>query len=230
MKPLFFLFVTITFYIFPDSLLRLDMPIYPPYAYVTNNTYSGVSYQTVIKVLEKSQIDYIINPVPNFGRAFEDTKNGLSDGFFVASQNESRDEIASFSEPIGQSVWTWVARSNFDLEDNERLKFSANIGVQLNSNLHRWLLINKYNVTSTPSNIKLLFKLLDSNRVDVIFLPRAVALRIIYVSSLNSEDYIMKTEKTENLGIYISKEYIDANPETWDKLNKAIKDLNLDFD
>lgn len=212
------------------SLLRLDMAVYPPYASVSDNQFSGFGYDRVINILEKAGIDYVIYPVPNFGRAFKNISDDVSDGFFLASQNRERDKYAVFSDPVSVSEWTWVARvdSEIEIKKGEYFDDDVKIGVQLNSNLEIWLKSKGYKVYANPSNVESLIMFLDKKRVDVIFLPKTIFYNILKKEGKYEEDYKTVVERTRNLGIYISDKYLEDNPKTIININKAIKELNFD--
>lgn len=223
------IFLTISYFGFGEVPLRLAMPDYPPYTYMLQNEYAGLGYELFKRVMESTDIPYLIYPVPNYGRAFQDTLLEKTDGFFLASQNPQRDVIARFSIPITKSIWTWVTYVHSDLDpmNSDSFRKKARVGVQLNSNLHTWLLKEGFRVTGAPTNIESLFKLLELNRVNAILLPKAAAMRIIKNSGLDINDFHMETESIKPLGIYISKEYLAEYPDTLKKINKAIRKLNL---
>lgn len=220
----FFCFIIILNFCFGETL-RLAMAIYPPYAYVESNQYSGFGYKRVIQILTDAEIQFEIYDVPNYGRAFKDTTTGRADGFFLASQNDERDKIAILSNPISQSSWVWIidAYSNININNKHIFKEIAKVGVQLNSNLYIWLKDNDFEIVATPSDITVLIDFLESKRVNAIFLPKIVALEILNKKGFDSNNYIIKEEKTENLGIYISKEYLKRNYDILEKINYSIE-------
>ena len=225
---IFFLFIIFN-NMYSMDILKLDMAHYPPYAYEESGEYLGFGFEKVIKILDETEINYVINTVPNFGRAFKNMIDYKNDGFFLASQNEHRDKYGVFSNKIETSEWTWVKKFGNESDlDNILDEKKITIGVQLNSNLQTWLKSKGYNIIATPSDVESLVNFLDKDRVDVIFLPKKIFLNILDKKGKSPEGYISKIEKTEDLGIYISKKYINSNPGIIDKLNEAIEKCNAD--
>lgn len=223
---MFYLLIFILFYsvIYPMNLLRLDMAVYPPYTYVSEGKLKGYGYEFVKAVMEEAQISYAINPVPNYGRAFKDMVDGRSDGFFPASRNDDRDMYGVFSKSIDKSQWTWVVEkdSGFVLDNIENGNIDAVVGVQLNSNLHNWLISNDYKVV-TMGNVESLLRFFDSKRADIIFIPKAVFLDSLEREGRRLDEFELRIEKTRDLGIYISKDYLIDDPGIIDRINNAVE-------
>ena len=221
---MFYLLIFILIYslICPMNPLRLDMAIYPPYTYTIEGQLEGYGYEFVREVMEEAHLSYAINPVPNYGRAFKDMVDGRSDGFFPASRNDNRDLYAVFSTAIDESQWTWVAEKYraFDLCNIQ--KKDVVVGVQLNSNLHNWLVLNGYNVI-TVGNVESLLRFFDTKRADIIFIPKAVFLESIKKENRSIGEFDFKVENTKDLGIYISKDYLVEDPGIIDRINNAVE-------
>lgn len=230
MKRTLILFIFIIFYnVYSMDVLKLEMAEYPPYAYEENGEFSGFGVEKVIRILNETEINYVISSVPNFGRAFKNMVDTKNDGFFLASQNRYRDKYGVFSKKIETSEWTWVKKiSNESYLDNILDEKKITVGVQLNSNLEIWLKSRGYNVIATPSDVESLVNFLDMERVDVIFLPKKIFLNVLDKKGKSPKGYMTKIEKTEDLGLYISKKYINSNPKVMDKINEAIDKCNAD--
>lgn len=204
--------------------LRMAMPDYPPYTHIQNGKYHGFGYEAFVSIMADLQQDFIIVPEPNYGRAVRDMQSQVVDGLFLASENEERNTVAEFSAAVTYSSWTWVwlkQQSELDPASAE-FKQNAVVSAQLNSNTYLWLLKQHYKVAGAPNNIRMLFTLLNSRRVDAILLPELTAKAVMQQENLDPDLYLMQLQIQLPFGIYISKAYIARNPEIMPKLNQAI--------
>ncbi len=101
-------------------------------------------------------------------------------------------------------------------------KLNAVVSAQLNSNPYLWLMKQHYKVAGAPNNIRMLFTLLNSRRVDAIMLPQLTAKAVMQQEKLAPALYSMQLEIQLPFGIYISKAYIARNPDIMPKLNQVI--------
>jgi ABC-type amino acid transport substrate-binding protein len=204
--------------------LRMAMPDYPPYTYIQDERYHGFGYEAFVSIMADLQQDFTIVPEPNYGRAVKDMQNQVVDGLFLASENEERNKVAEFSAAITYTGWSWVwlkQRSDLD-PDSIAFKQNAIVSAQLNSNPYLWLMKQHYKVAGAPNNIRMLFTLLNSRRVDAIMLPELTAKAVMQQEKLDPALYSMQLEIQLPFGIYISKAYIARNPDIMPKLNQAI--------
>ncbi len=204
--------------------LRMAMPDYPPYTYIQDGTYHGFGYEAFISIMADLRQDFIIVPEPNYGRAVRDMQSQVVDGMFLASENEDRNKVAEFSAAVTYTGWTWVwlkQRTELD-PDSMAFKRNAVVSAQLNSNPYLWLMKQHYKVAGAPNNIRMLFTLLNSRRVDAIMLPELTAKAVMQQEKLAPALYSMQLEIQLPFGIYISKAYIARNPDIMPKLNQAI--------
>ncbi|MGD9733060.1 MAG: substrate-binding periplasmic protein [Desulfamplus sp.] len=210
-------------YIYSQELIRFVIPDYPPYTFEKDGKYQGIGVDLIDTVMKEAAIQYSIQIVPNHGRAFENTIQGYADGFFLASENSERNEIAVLSKPLVINKWCWVYPKNSSLVEpsNTKFKEQAKVGTPMNTNLHKWLIENKYAVSSPP-NADVLFKMLKSDYINVLFLPDAIAFDLIKKEGDKAENYKIVVHKELPFGIYISKKYLSANPDTMTKINAAI--------
>lgn len=204
--------------------LRMGMPDYPPYTYIQDGSYHGFGYEAFVSIMADLQQDFKIVPEPNYGRAVKDMQNQVVDGLFLASENEERNKVAEFSAAVTYTGWSWVwLKQRSDLKpDSAEFKQNAVVSAQLNSNPYLWLMKQHYKVAGAPNNIRMLFTLLNSRRVDAILLPELTAKAVIQQEKLDPALYSIQLEIQRPFGIYISKAYIARNPEIMPKLNQAI--------
>lgn len=204
--------------------LRMAMPDYPPYTYIQDGSYHGFGYEAFVSIMADLQQEFTIVPEPNYGRAVKDMQNQVVDGLFLASENEERNTFAEFSSAVTYTGWSWVwLKQRTDLDpDSMAFKDKAVVSAQLNSNPYLWLMKQHYQVAGAPNNIRMLFTLLNSRRVDAIMLPELTAKAVIQQEKLDPALYSMQLEMQLPFGIYISKAYIARNPDIMPKLNQAI--------
>ncbi|WP_233081512.1 substrate-binding periplasmic protein [Rheinheimera soli] len=201
------------------------MPDYPPYTYVQDGAYHGFGYEAFVSIMADLQQNFTIVPEPNYGRAVKDLQNQVVDGLFLASENEERNAVAEFSEAVSYSGWTWVwlkERTELDPAAAD-FKKKAIVSAQLNSNTYLWIVKQNYKMAGAPSNIRMLFTMLNSRRVDAILLPELTAKAVMQQEKLDPNLYSMHLEVQLPFGIYISKAYIARNPDIMPKLNQAIR-------
>lgn len=208
-----------------DETLRMAMPDYPPYTSIQNGTYHGFGYEAFVSIMADLQQSFTIVPAPNYGRAVKDMQNQVVDGLFLASENDERNAVAEFSDAVSYTGWTWVwLKQRSDLEpDSAEFKKNAIVSAQLNSNTYIWIRKQNYKIAGAPSNIRMLFTMLNSGRVDAILLPELTAKAVMQQEQFDPALYAMQLEVQLPFGIYISKAYIARHPDIMPRLNQAIK-------
>lgn len=207
-----------------EETLRMAMPDYPPYTYVQDGDYKGFGYLAFVSIMADLQLKFTVVPAPNYGRAVKDMQSQKVDGLFLASENAQRNAVADFSAPVAYTAWTWVwlkQRAELD-PGSQAFKQNAIVSAQLNSNPYMWLLQQHYKVAGAPNDIRQLFSLLNSGRVDAIMLPELTAKALMEQEKLELSSYLMRLQMKLPFGIYISKAYIKRHPDIMPKLNQAI--------
>lgn len=206
--------------------MNFHIPNFPPYTYEENGVLKGIAIDMVSEVLEKAGISYNLVLVPNFGRALEDLIRGTSDGFFLASQNAARDEVAVFSETITLNNWSWFVLANSDLDPNSSdFIEKARTGSIINTNTHIWLTNNGYQVSGTPSDSNTLIRMLKADRINAIFMAEAVFYEAVDLAEEPRDTFIATVQIATPFGIYVSKAYLEKYPEIIEKINEAILEL-----
>lgn len=203
--------------------MRFIVPNYEPYTYLENGEIKGVGVESVKEVMSEIGVPYTLKLADNYDRVISIVESGDADGFFMASKSPERDSIAEFSHPLMVNKWGWIYLPNTVHPDPQSMEFkrTMRVGVILNSNPHKWLEKNKYNVTGAPKNIDKLLRMLESGRVDVIFSSELVFLNHVKKKNL-SKGYIIETQLEQPFGIYISHGFIEKNRDIMDIINEAI--------
>lgn len=210
------------------AVLRMAMPDYPPYTYIENSQYQGEGYHAFVYIMKQLQRDFRISLVPNYGRAVLDLQNNVIDGLFLASENAERNNIAIFSDAVSTTRWTWVwLTEEPDFTPNSiNFHTDAIVSAQINSNIYLWLQAQGYRVAGGPNDIRDLFRLLNSRRVDAIMLPEQTAHIVIQENNYRWDDYQFKTERELPFAIYISKHFLEKEPDFMLELNAAIAEYH----
>jgi len=207
-----------------DSL-RFLIGDYPLYTYQENGQTKGIAYDAVAAIMTQMQQPFSVKLVPSFGRAIVDIRQNTADGFFLATENEERNVLAEFSEPVLSVQWTWVwLRQRTDLDPGSaEFKQQAQVSAHANSNIHQWLTEHNYQVTPGTVDIRGLLSLLKFNRVDAILLPQLTIDTLMQQQGVDATLYNLKPEVKLPFAIYISKTYLKKHPQFMQQLNAAIR-------
>lgn len=226
--------VTLLLLSFPsyaEYKLHFFVPDFPPYTTVdASGVPAGIGIEKMDQVLDHMGVEYSIEVGSNHGRALKELRKGRSDGFFMASRNEERDEFAVFSESIMVNRWVWVLRSDLEANGSDRAKLpidptfkeTERVMSLLNTNTQYWLIHNEYNVQPPAANIQSLVSALDEGKVEAIFVAEFVFKHYIK----DAQNYNVLLGKEKDFGIYISRDYIQQNPLFMFELNAAIRELS----
>jgi len=216
-------FIMMSSHGFAQSIVKFNLPHFPPYTFEKDGVIQGIGVELVDKIFKEARIQYTVKVVPNYGRAIQEIKAGRADGFFLASQNAERDAIAVFSNPVTTNNWCWFFPVGSKLNPKDEIfKADAKVGTQLNTNTHKWLKKNGYNVAGSPPHVDAILKMLKLNRINVVFLAEAVFFDLIHKSGEKKKSYKKVLQQKKPFGIYISKEYLLKNPGIMENINAAI--------
>ncbi|MFO6424326.1 substrate-binding periplasmic protein [Motilimonas sp. KMU-193] len=210
--------------------LRLAVPQFPPYTSFENGQFSGIGVELVSQAFTQLDQPYQLISVPNYARALAELRRGRIDGFFLASENEQRNRLAVFSEPLMVNRWLWFMRHD-DLRDpaSESFKQQAQVASLLGSNTSVWLFANDYKVLTKAVDIdELPPLLLTLKRIDAVFLAEKVFKQELLLQGFADADYRQVEQSSKPFGIYISKSYLAHRPDFMAKLNEAIKQVKKD--
>ncbi|MGY5451582.1 hypothetical protein ACVFI8_11655 [Agarivorans sp. MS3-6] len=210
--------------------LRLVYPNFVPYTFASEQPLAGGNF-LIDKIMQELNVSYQSKMVPNYKRAFSDVENGMADGFFLASQNQQRDQVAVFSHPILFNNWSWFFRYDSYLDpDAEGFKSSAKVSSIEGTNTLRWLNKHYYRVIGKQKNVAKLAQLLfDLKRIDAAFLSADVFKTANVHTNIISGEYIEVVQRSAPFGIYISKNYLAKHPDFMLRLNLAISKVQKHY-
>ena len=162
-------------------------------------------------------------------RAQIETKKGVSDGFFMASQNEERDVYATLSEPIFVIKWLYVTRKGSNISPRNADFYTKIFSANLGSARHSWLMeqrnqgIIDKEITAPPAPASLL-KMLLAGRVDVALMSSTDFNEKVEALAIDINQINTYVEREKPVGLYFSKTFIRDNPKFLNSFNDAMKE------
>lgn len=141
-KCLFYCLLVITSFSIKREIyaadLQLVIPQFPPYTNEENKIFTGVGIDLISIVMKDIGVDYKLRSTPNYARALNEVKHGRADGFFLASENSQRNEVAVFSEPLLINKWSWFFASDRSLNPKSKsFKSIAKVATIHGSNTYK---------------------------------------------------------------------------------------------
>ena len=108
------LFIVLIIYLsincgYAQSEINFYLPNFPPFTYEKDGKIQGIGVELASKIFNEAGIKHSLTVTSNYRRAVEYVRAGKSDGFFLATQNAERDEIAVFSNPVFINRWSLVS-------------------------------------------------------------------------------------------------------------------------
>jgi len=188
---------------------------------IADDHFKGKAVDTVRCVFEKMGIALEIQVLP-WKRAQLYVQQGLADGFFAASQKDSRDDYAVMSSVIADQKWNWyLLKSNPLNPEDPSFKEKATVGGFIGANMLQWMNENGYNVIATPKDTELLLKQLLASRVDAVLANNYVMGRLLKAYGVETR---VKTYVNQDkpLGVYFSKKFVNSHPGFMEKFNSLI--------
>ncbi|WP_432455562.1 substrate-binding periplasmic protein [Agarivorans sp. QJM3NY_29] len=210
--------------------LRLIYPDFPPFTYAKSGEPAAGNF-LLDQIMKKLKQPYHSRQVPNYKRALNDIERNLADGFFFASQNQKRDQVAQFSKPLLVNNWSWFFRQENFLDPHSKdFKAKAKIASLEGTNTLTWLKNNHYKVVGKQNDVVKLAQLLfDLKRIDAAFLSAEVFKYKAIHSNMRNGQYIEVVQRSAPFGIYISKAYIEEHPQFMPRLNQAIDQVQKQY-
>lgn len=204
--------------------LLLDVPIFPPYTYVTSEQrLTGQGVEKVSGILNKIGVPYSFKIVANHGVALDGLKRGHNNGFCLGTQNPERDKYGVMSRAVLVNDWAWFYLSDNELTpDSANFKQVARVGTKLNTNTYQWLKQNKYHIASLPNEATTLTKMLFKQRIDAVFLSADVFWYALRANGYDVSKVKQKTQSSRPFGCYFSNEYLAENPSFLAEFNQQV--------
>jgi polar amino acid transport system substrate-binding protein len=192
---------------------------------VADDTFKGVAVDRVRCVFKKMDTPLEIQVVP-WRRAQFLVKSGDADGFFAASQNDSRDEFAEKTMTIADQKWNWYIHKENPLSPRDpSFKEKASVGGFVGANMLKWMQEKEYNVAATPNDTEGLLKLLLARRVDAVMANNYVMKALLqkYVVEDQVKIYL---NMDKPLFVYFSKEFLKSRPIFIERFNNLLPECS----
>ncbi len=212
-----------------DKVILTSHNLYPYGSYpkgeeikmIADKRFRGVAVDVVTCVFDKMGIPLEIEVVP-WNRAQFLVQYGKADGFFAASQKDSRDEFAVMSAIIADQEWKWyLLKENPKNPNDSSFKIDATVGGFLGANMLKWMQEKGYNVIATPRDTEGLFRILLAKRVDAVLANNYVMEALIQEHGANDKvkAYL---NMSKPLGVYFSKKFLKSHPRFLVKFNTYV--------
>jgi polar amino acid transport system substrate-binding protein len=192
---------------------------------IAGEAFEGVAVDRVRCILKKMDTPLEVQVVP-WRRAQILVKRGDADGFFAASQNDSRDEFAVKTKAIADQKWNWYLLKDNPLSPQDQsFKEKASVGGFVGANMLKWMQEQNYNVTATPKNTEGLLKLLLARRVDAVMANNYVMQA--HLQNYEVEDQVkLYLNIDKPLFVYFSKEFLKSRPMFIEEFNHLISECS----
>jgi polar amino acid transport system substrate-binding protein len=192
---------------------------------IADETFKGVAVDRVRCVLKKMDTPLEVQVVP-WRRAQLLVKRGNADGFFAASQNESRDEFAVKTMIIADQQWNWYMLKENSLSPRDQsFKEKASVGGFVGANMLKWMQEQNYKVTAIPNDTEGLLKILLARRVDAVMANNYVMQALL--QNYGVEDQVkIYLNVDKPLFVYFSKEFIKSRPMFIEQFNNLIPECS----
>lgn len=192
---------------------------------IADDTFKGVAVDRVRCVFNKMGIPLEIQVVP-WRRAQLLVQRGLANGFFAASQKDSRDEYAVKSAIIADQKWNWYLLKESPLSPlDQSFKEKATVGGFLGANMLEWMKEHNYKVTTTPKDTEGLLKMLLAKRVDAVMANNYVMKALLQKYGVEDQVKIY-LNKNKPLSVYFSKEFLKSRPVFIETFNRTVPECD----
>ena len=189
---------------------------------VADESFTGVAVDRVRCAARAIDYDLKVVVVP-WKRAQANARAGSSDGFFAASQKNTRDEYAVLSEFIAEQKWQWyLLKDNKKNPNDPEFKSEAMVAGFVGSNMLSWMEKNKYKVGPRPLDTRRLLNTLLAGRVDAI-LANNLVMDVLIKKQQVEDKLKFYVAKDKPLGVYFTKLFLKKNAGFLDKFNKAVR-------
>jgi hypothetical protein len=121
--------------------------------------------------------------------------------------------------------WSWFYLRQNHGDHRPDFMSMERIGTILNTNTHKWLVSNGFQVSYATTDPVQLVGLLNRRRLDAVFLAEAV-FKEAQLSHDRVVDYLQHIELAKPMGVYISKEYLRKEPLFMAKFDQQILEKN----
>ncbi len=209
-----------------NRVIKLEASAAPPHQISINGQLAGRAVDVLTCAFNALNRPFDIHQVP-WLRAQFDVKNGSADGFFSAVRDPQADEFAVLSAPIGLEKWYWVGKQSELLFSGE-FPAAARIGAVSGSSQSAWLSQHGVSVVELVSEPEQLAALLESRRIDA-YLSSLELVARQQGTGRTEQDVSLRFAQYAPLGVYFSRQFLNANPGFLERFNGKLGDCQPDI-
>ena len=205
--------------------LRLVIPEYLPYTSMVGGTPHGIGVDRVVPLLASLGLTCQITG-GTFEQALQATKAGEADGFFMVTKNKERDQAAVFFAPIFYNNWTWYFSADSKLDPKDpNFSNSVIVGAISGSAPAGWLSQHDFHTKLTTGIDELPALLAGHKGISAILATDLVVNEAIKKSGIPADKFRAVLAERKPFGLYLSKNWVNKNPELAANLTAAIAKL-----
>lgn len=176
---------------------------------------------------KKLGLIYVVHEVP-WKRAQIGTQKGHFDGFFMATENKSRNTYAVFSQPFMKIEWFYAMHKDSEITPDDKefkdLLFAANLG----SARYSWLLTQYKNKVFSREPIgvtvpMIAYKMLDRKNIDVVLANSFNMKDALNKLSFEPTRFKSFVAREKPMAAYFGKHLLEKEPDFMRRFNDAIK-------
>lgn len=166
-------------------------------------------------------------------RAQHGTENGIYDGFFMATQNHTRDYYATLSDGFFNIEWVYVVKKGSNITP-DNLDFFKNSFTSVHGSARLKWLKKKFDAMDdageifTLSSSNAALRLLDLGRANVSLENNKNLAKAFVSTGINPVDFDVFVFKKKPVGVYFSNRFLAQEPTFLAKFNVAVKGCRLD--
>lgn len=206
-----------------ENTIRLTTKVWAPYQIDTGKgLVAGRSVNILNCVFEAigHQPDYRIVP---WKRAQEMSKSGQSDGYFLASQANDRDDYAVISDPLFHQDWALFYLPSATITPHHKdFKARARIAGVLGSNMTNWMEGKAYNVVMKVDKEVVLYDLLHAHRVDAYVSNLEAGLALLKKKEVGIDKVRYSVFRSKPLGVYFTNKFLEKKPSFMEEFNETL--------
>lgn len=195
-----------------------------PYAMQTaNGQQQGIALQAIRCAMSRSGQQASIRFI-SWSRAQRLVETGAADGYFPASRNTQRDELAQWFGPAAPQQWRWYLRRDNPLNPQDAdFVQRARVGAYAGSNMHQWLEDHGYQISVSPPGHDQMLDVLLAGRADAVLAANLAMDELIAARGVGHKvKSVLAQDKP--LGLYLSRSFLlRQGPEFAARLQQALQ-------
>ena len=216
-----------------SSELNIVTLQYPPYAYKENGQVKGIAVEIVTEAFKRLNLPITITVLP-WARALHQIKNGDADAIFTLFKKPEREVFADYSNEVlvPQIVSLYVNKHSTikftgDLKQLKPYSFGLVRKVSYGQIFDRALKDNILTNVVRSNDAQQSFKMLFSNRIDIVAINKYGALDILQHS--NKLNYIKELKPDlQNIPSYIAFSKKRNLSTIRDKFDDTLRQMKID--